>query len=198
MLYTTMHRKPLMLDNNTYTKLKKFINAYSGKGTKQKKFSEAIELLLRRYHFIYTADTRIRDYVLAFVSELSKYENIHGILLFGSVAKNSYSHDSDIDLMVLSSAGFKTTFDEIEASLSKTEKLRVETLLVSKMFMGISPMIVTQDSLEKFNPIYFDLADFGIPLFDRNMVLENFLHKIGNMPHKRRLTVNGEILEWSS
>lgn len=99
--------------------------------------------------------------------------------------------------MIISSSGFLETLREISACLQELDSLHVELLLRKGLLMNIAPLIITQTSLNEFNPIYFDFADYGIPLFDRNMILEKFLIDIEKIPHERRPYADGEILEWA-
>ena len=190
-------RKPIMLSTEVYIRLRRFIESYSKKTIRSCSFSDAIEFLLRKPFFIYTVDESLRDYVLAFVAKITRHEDILGVLLFGSVAKGTNSRNSDIDIMIISSSGFLETLREISACLQELDSLHVELLLRKGLHMNIAPLIITQTSLNEFNPIYFDFADYGIPLFDRNMILENFLIDIEKIPHERRPYIDGEILEWA-
>ena len=190
-------RKPIMLSTEVYIRLRRFIESYSKKTIRSCSFSDAIEFLLRKPFFIYTVDESLRDYVLAFVAKITRHEDILGVLLFGSVAKGTNSRNSDIDIMIISSSGFLETLREISACLQELDSLHVELLLRKGLLMNIAPLIITQTSLNEFNPIYFDFADYGIPLFDRNMILENFLIDIEKIPHERRPYIDGEILEWA-
>ena len=190
-------RKPIMLSTEVYIRLRRFIESYSKKTIRSCSFSDAIEFLLRKPFFIYTVDESLRDYILAFVAKITRHEDILGVLLFGSVAKGTNSRNSDIDIMIISSSGFLETLREISACLQELDSLHVELLLRKGLLMNIAPLIITQTSLNEFNPIYFDFADYGIPLFDRNMILENFLIDIEKIPHERRPYIDGEILEWA-
>ena len=190
-------RKPIMLSTEVYIRLRRFIESYSKKTIRSCSFSDAIEFLLRKPFFIYTVDESLRDYVLAFVAKITRHEDILGVLLFGSVAKGTNSRNSDIDIMIISSSGFLETLREISACLQELDSLHVELLLRKGLLMNIAPLIITQTSLNEFNPIYFDFADYGIPLFDRNMILENFLIDIEKIPHERRPYIDGEILDWA-
>ena len=196
-MYTMKERKPIMLSTEVYIRLRRFIESYSKKTIRSCSFSDAIEFLLRKPFFIYTVDESLRDYVLAFVAKITRHEDILGVLLFGSVAKGTNSRNSDIDIMIISSSGFLETLREISACLQELDSLHVELLLRKGLLMNIAPLIITQTSLNEFNPIYFDFADYGIPLFDRNMILENFLIDIEKIPHERRPYIDGEILEWA-
>ena len=196
-MYTMKERKPIMLSTEVYIRLRRFIESYSKKTIRSCSFSDAIEFLLRKPFFIYTVDESLRDYILAFVAKITRHEDILGVLLFGSVAKGTNSRNSDIDIMIISSSGFLETLREISACLQELDSLHVELLLRKGLLMNIAPLIITQTSLNEFNPIYFDFADYGIPLFDRNMILENFLIDIEKIPHERRPYIDGEILEWA-
>ena len=196
-MYTMQERKPIMLNTEIYINLRRFIESYSKKTDRSYSFSDAIEFLLRKPSFIYTVDENLRDYILAFVSKITRHENILGVLLFGSVAKGTHSRNSDIDIMIISASGFLETLREISACLQELDSLHVELLLRKGLLMNIAPLIITQTSLNEFNPIYFDFADYGIPLFDRNMILEKFLIDIEKIPHERRPYADGEILEWA-
>ena len=196
-MYTMQERKPIMLNTEVYIKLRKLLESYSKQTNRSYSFSDAIEFLLRGPTFIYASDAGIRDYILAFVAKITRNEDILGVLLFGSVAKGTYSRTSDIDIMIISASGFLDTLREISVCLQELDSLYVELLLKKGMLMNITPLIITRTSLKEFNPIYFDFADYGIPLFDRNMVLEKFLVDIEHMSHTRKPYMSGEILEWA-
>ncbi len=190
-------RKPVMLNKKVYDKLRKFIRAYSEQIQNELTFSEAVDHLLNRVSMLYFIDNRIRDYILAFVSKLCRYENIVGVLLFGSVAIGTNNNRSDIDLLILSTRGLVDTLDQVSAVTGELESTRHESLVHNGIFSNISPLILDPGNANAASPIFFDFADYGIPIFERNVVLTEFLNSWRRIPHKRQFDEKGEVLTWT-
>ena len=129
-------------------------------------FSETIAELLHTPLFFVGVDENIRYYLNALVSTLCRSENILGIVLNGSIARKNYSQFSDIDTLIVSNLSFLSSLELVEQTINKLEPLIRELLVSNGSFLNISPIIFTLPDMEEFHPIFFDIVEQGIILFE--------------------------------
>ena len=188
-------RNPLMVDSITYTNLDAYRTYLQKEWKRRVTFSESIAELLRDPLFFVNIDDNIRYYLDAFVSNLCRSENIMGIVLYGSIARKNFSQFSDIDTLILSNSSFLSSLELVEQTINKLEPLR-RGLLVSKgNFLNISPLILTPPDLEELHPIFFDIAEQGIILFERNRIITNFISRIRKIKHERNDEM--DMIQWT-
>ena len=137
----------------------------------------------------------VKNYIVAFTGIVSKYPSVCGIMLFGSVAKNTYNKDSDIDVLVVVDDKKINAYELINDAKMQVEGLR-EDFLKDGYHLRISATILEKSELKIFRPIYFDLLSYGIILYEKNGTLTNFLDEVRGIWHKRILTENGEVVKW--
>ena len=193
-LYTMTKRNPLMVDPITYTNLDAYRNYLQIEWNRRVTFSETIAELLRTPLFFVRVDQNIRSYLDAFVSILCRSENILGIVLYGSIAKKNYSKFSDIDTLVVSNLSFLSSLELVEQTVNKLEPLRRELLVSNGNFLNISPLILTPPDLEEFHPIFFDIVEQGIILFERGRIIANFISRIRKIKHERNDEM--DMIQW--
>ena len=138
---------------------------------------------------------KIRYYLDAFVSNLCRSENILGILLYGSIAGKNLSQFSDIDTLILSNSSFLSSLELVEQTINKLEPLRRDLLVSKGNFLNISPLILTPPDLEELHPIFFDIAEQGIILFERNRIITNFISRIRKIKHERNDEM--DMIQWT-
>ena len=193
-LYTMTKRNPLMVDPITYTNLDAYRNYLQIEWNRRVTFSETIAELLRTPLFFVRVDQNIRSYLDAFVSILCRSENILGIVLYGSIARKNYSKFSDIDTLVVSNLSFLSSLELVERTVNKLEPLRSELLVSNGNFLNISPLILTPPDLEEFHPIFFDIVEQGIILFERGRIITNFISRIRKIKHERNDEM--DMIQW--
>ena len=193
-LYTMTKRNPLMVDPITYTNLDAYRNYLQIEWNRRVTFSETIAELLRTPLFFVRVDQNIRSYLDAFVSILCRSENILGIVLYGSIARKNYSKFSDIDTLVVSNLSFLSSLQLVEQTANKLEPLRRELLVSKGNFLNISPLILTPPDLEEFHPIFFDIVEQGIILFERGRIITNFISRIRKIKHERNDEM--DMIQW--
>ena len=193
-LYTMTKRNPLMVDPITYTNLDAYRNYLQIEWNRRVSFSETIAELLRTPLFFIRVDQNIRSYLDAFVSILCRSENILGIVLYGSIARKNYSKFSDIDTLVVSNLSFLSSLQLVEQTANKLEPLRRELLVSKGNFLNISPLILTPPDLEEFHPIFFDIVEQGIILFERGRIITNFISRIRKIKHERNDEM--DMIQW--
>ena len=136
----------------------------------------------------------IREYLEDIVSNLVTDKGILGIVLFGSYANGSFNKYSDLDLFI--------AVDGDEADYA--EKINLVIRGKSNLLQGgkssyypyISPLIVNTENLNIMRPIFFDVMDYGIVLFQRRSVIRKFFEDLRKYEHKRSNIEGTEILTW--
>ena len=101
-------------------------------------------------------------------------ENLVSAVIFGSVARNTFTEESDIDLLILCKKVPKSRmerlkkFEKVESRIEKlAEKLGIENL-------EINPIITTLKKIEG-NPILLDLLRSSKILYDKDARFSKYL-----------------------
>jgi len=140
-------------------------------------------------------DQDIKNYISAFVDRVSSNRHILGIVLFGSIAKGNFTKFSDIDVAVLTNYNFLECLNYLNKEIAEINDYQ-DKLIKKGLSLYISPLIITKKDLEKLNPIYFDIADEGVTLFQRENTVSTFFEFLAKIKHKRVNTAAGQILVW--
>jgi len=107
--------------------------------------------------------------------EVIKYyqENLVSLVIFGSFARNEFSKLSDIDLLIIC----RNLAQERMKRVRDFE--RIENSLEKKGFkLPFSPIIKTKEEVEKGSPLFFDMIEDSIILYDRGNFFKNYLKKL--------------------
>ena len=194
-----MDYKTLLLNGKAYGKISRAKEVLSNRLKENLSFSDVINETLGKSVEFLDVEGDLKAYVRAFAEAMGKQEGILGVMLFGSVAKGIHKQYSDIDMFIV--AGDKEEKIEILECVSKTEK-KLESqgrLLFNKgLPSSISPLIRRKEELNSFQPIYLDLLDYGVVLYDYADTLRGFLDKSRQMKHKREYTQFGEVVRWQT
>ncbi|MGC8547841.1 MAG: nucleotidyltransferase domain-containing protein [Candidatus Micrarchaeia archaeon] len=190
-----MTYKSLLLNGNAYAVIKAYRDYLSKKLGRKVSFSEAIEEALGRKYLILNLDPKIAEYLNRFTEMLQRDKGVVGAVLFGSVAKGTFRKDSDIDIMVVVKGPSQPYYDKVHNMIMQLGSIK-ESMAMEGLFLYISPLIVSEEELKDFDPIFFDIADFGIILFDTDGSIKKFIEHIKALPHRREYTPYGEVLKW--
>ena len=150
------------------------------------------EFLGRRLRFL-RLPREIRSYLNAFVSRAVLNEDILGLMLFGSGARNAYGEFSDVDVLVLVKGGAMAQFDEVNRVIGETDVHR-KGLLEKGLHLRIRPLVISADELGRFRPMYIDLLEDGVILFERNDSLTDFLDEILRTVDYEKTVVNDSVM----
>jgi len=190
-----MKYKTIMLNVDSYVRLADAKAALARRMGVSLSFNDLIlELVSKNLDFL-DIDEGLKSHIAKFADKVKELDYVLGILLFGSVAKETSGENSDIDVLVLVRPGGKghlAKLIDIAASLREDESKLMEKGLPS----FISPILLSVDELRKFRPFYLDLADYGVILYEKDHLLSNFIYETKRIKHKRELINNTEVLAW--
>lgn len=108
-------------------------------------------------------------------------EKLVSIILYGSTARGDVSEYSDIDLLIVleslpeSRLERLKIFDEVEKRCER-ELRSLENEYGLKIFF--SPILKTVDEAWKITPLYLDMVEDGIILFDRDDFMKKIMDKV--------------------
>lgn len=184
-----------MLDIGSYAKLSEAKKALRKRSGLKLSFSDIItDLIIKRLEFL-RVEEELKAYLRTFVAKMSAVPEVEGVLLFGSLAKGSYNQYSDIDILLVVDG---KRWEVFEKATSKGKILGEERGRLMELGLPslISPIVLDENDLKEFRPFYFDFADFGVILFERNNVLSDFIYSIRRIKHKRQIVNNVEVVTW--
>ncbi len=185
--------KTIMLDLKSYRKLsiaRDVAGRRRGRGLSFNAF--ILELVSRKIDFL-DIDDQLKRFLMGLSGRLSTLGYVKGIMLFGSVAKGSCNGNSDIDLLVVTKDG--SGYPGIAKVIDGT---RADAMALSDRDLPhlVCPVVMGADNMGGIKPIYFDLADYGIVLYERESVLTDFVDRVSGIRHKRSNVDGVEVLTW--
>ncbi|ACP34887.1 DNA polymerase beta domain protein region [Sulfolobus islandicus L.S.2.15] len=122
-------------------------------------------------------------------------DKLISVVLYGSVARGDNRKDSDIDLLLVIKDLPKTIteriilFDKVERKLDDD----IMRLMDEGYYVTFSPILKTPEEAMRFSPIYMDMTEDAIILYDRNGFFRKVLEKT-----KKRLKELGFERVWLS
>lgn len=127
-------------------------------------------------------------------------ESLVAVVLFGSVARNEATPLSDIDLLVIAS-------DLPDGRLARQQRLEaVDDLLESRLqalrqqgiLTDFCPILKTPEEARRITPLYFDLVEDAIILYERDAFFSNILKTLRQSLERlgARRVKRGQIRYW--
>ncbi len=187
--------KQTLLTEEAYSELSEFKQIIEQITGRRSSFTEVIKQTAGKQLTLLKMDQDIKNYIMRFVDLIDENSHTLGVILYGSITKNSFSKFSDIDLAIITDSKFIEYQEYL--NLKRREVNSYQDILIKRgLSLFISPLILTPADLEVLNPLYFEIADYGIVLFQRGNTVPEFLDKIAKIKHKRKNTKSGEMLVW--
>lgn len=110
-------------------------------------------------------------------------------VLFGSVARDAFRSDSDIDILIIAHdlpRGRIKRVEEFEENIEEKLTDRITALRTEGIFPSLSPLFKTPNEVVKGSPLFLDMVSEAELLYDRDGFFKDYLHKL-----KGRLTELG-------
>lgn len=187
--------KQTLLTEEAYYQLKEAKEILKKLTGRNVSFTEVIHKFVGKQLVILGLDQDIKNYISAFVDIITLNKHTLGIILFGSVAKGTFTKFSDIDIAVITDSDFLDYLNYLNKSIKEIENYQ-DILIKKGLSLYINPLIITKRDLGKLNPIYFDIVDDGVVLYQRADTVSNFFESLEKFKHKRINTASGQIVTW--
>ncbi len=107
-------------------------------------------------------------------------DNLVSLVIFGSYARKENRITSDLDLLIiLKDAGSRSgrIREFIERVEMPLEEL-AQRLIGEGIFMEVSPIILSTAEARYFNPLYLDILDHNIIVFDRDGFFKKTMDRV--------------------
>lgn len=107
-------------------------------------------------------------------------DDLVSVVLFGSVARGDNRKDSDVDLLiVVKNLPKDSTLKRIRLFEEKVEdKLNLEQYWKEGYYISLSPILKTPEEAEKFSPLYLDMTQDAVILYDKDRFFKGVLDKL--------------------
>nr|WP_276321753.1 nucleotidyltransferase domain-containing protein [Saccharolobus shibatae] len=117
-------------------------------------------------------------------------DRLISVVVYGSVARGDNRKDSDVDLLIVISRLPKTLTERIMLFEKVENKIEdyIEKLMNEGYYISFSPIIKTPEEAIRFSPIYMDMTEDAIILYDR----DNFFRKVLEETRERLLKLGFE------
>ena len=107
-------------------------------------------------------------------------DRIVSIALFGSIARGDFKRTSDVDVLIIMRdlpRSRMKRYKLIVSILNELEEIR-DKLCSIGIYTGISPVILDVNEAKYFRPLYLDLVEDCIILYDEDNFLSKILNKV--------------------
>ena len=107
-------------------------------------------------------------------------DSLISVVLYGSVARGDNKKDSDLDLMIIVKdlprgiGGRIRLFEEVENALSND----LDRLFEEGYYISFSPILKTVEEAKHFSPIYLDMVEDAVIIYDRNLFFKGILDRL--------------------
>jgi predicted nucleotidyltransferase len=107
-------------------------------------------------------------------------DKLVSLVVYGSVARGDARRDSDIDMLIVVKGLPKgrvrrnLLFEEVEDDISES----IKRLWARGYNVDFSPILKTPDEAAKLSPLYLDMVEDAMILYDENKFFENVLARL--------------------
>jgi predicted nucleotidyltransferase len=107
-------------------------------------------------------------------------DDLISIAIYGSIARGDNRNDSDIDLLIIAK-NLPSSITERIKIFDSIENLLEEDIneLYSKgYYVFFSPIMKTPEEAKRFSPIYMDMTEDAIIIYDKDNFFSNILDRV--------------------
>jgi len=107
-------------------------------------------------------------------------DKLFSVVVYGSVARAQAKHDSDIDLLIVIDNLPKSRFERIKLFNAIEDSLEKDLIeLYNKGYsITFSPIIKSPKEAQRISPLYLDMVEDAIIIYDKNGFFESILKRL--------------------
>jgi len=107
-------------------------------------------------------------------------EDLISLAIYGSVARGDNKRDSDIDLFIVVKNLPPTTIERIRIfdSLELLLEEDIKEMFSKGYYVSFSPIMKTPEEAMRFSPLYMDMTEDAVLIYDKENFLQNLLQRI--------------------
>lgn len=152
-----------------------------------------------------TFSPRHRQYVIVVLKEIINYYDysLLGCAIFGSYVRGDNRKNSDLDLLIVlkKAPGFSRRIKEFVENIEmKHESLAQEIYEQEDILCELSPYILTRDEALKVHPIYYDLVEYHLIVYDPTGLIARIINSTENflLQSEARKVRRNNTWEWQT
>ncbi len=123
-----------------------------------------------------------RTVIERLLNELLKVfrDDLVSVVVYGSVARGTARKDSDIDVLIVVEELPRSRFERLSMYMKAEENLDplLNELLNRGYAVTISPILKTKREAERISPLYLDMVEDAIIVYDKNGFFEEILKRL--------------------
>ncbi len=107
-------------------------------------------------------------------------DDLISVVVYGSVARGDAKRDSDIDVLIVVENLPKSRFERLSKYLKAEERLddMLYSLFKEGYAVTISPILKSREEAEKTSPLYLDMVEDAVIVYDRGGFFESILRRL--------------------
>ncbi|MFZ8858424.1 MAG: nucleotidyltransferase domain-containing protein [Candidatus Caldarchaeales archaeon] len=107
-------------------------------------------------------------------------DDLVSVAVFGSIARGTAREDSDLNVLIIASRLPRSRRKRVQRFLNIESKLDpvLEKLLDKEYPITVSPVILTADEAREIPPLFLDLTEDAVILYDKDNFLKELLTKL--------------------
>jgi predicted nucleotidyltransferase len=116
------------------------------------------------------------------LKELLKFfdERLVSVVVFGGVARGTARRDSDLDILIIVEDLPKSRLERLAQYLRAEENIDplLDRLLTDGYAILITPILKTREEARKASPLYLDMTEDAVIVYDKDSFFENVLLRL--------------------
>ncbi len=105
-------------------------------------------------------------------------DDLVSLVVYGSVARGDYRKDSDIDLLIVCRELPKEKLRRQELFIKVEDGLNLDALYNTGFYPNFSPVLKTVPEAKFLTPLYLDMVEDAVILYDKKDFFRNILGKL--------------------
>lgn len=115
-------------------------------------------------------------------------DNLVSLAVYGSVARGDFRKDSDIDLLIVCENLPRDKLKRQELFIEVEDGLDLEKLYKEGFYPNFSPVLKTAEEARFLTPLYLDMVEDAVILYDKKDFFKNVLDKLRTKLKKQGAT----------